>query len=120
MFKRIYDIARANFEDLLLKNKDAGSTFTDPVDPLNDTYYEPHSSSSTPPKADPLAQYYANLELSPGADRKAVKSAWRRLMKKYHPDLHSQDPAKKEVAEELTQKLTEAYQILDKELSKSG
>ena len=71
-------------------------------------------------RADPrdpeLAQWYANLEIPYGSDVDSVKKAWRRLMKRYHPDLHSTDANKKEIATELTRKLTDAYQELEKRL----
>jgi hypothetical protein len=64
------------------------------------------------------AQYYANLELPNGAGLEEVKKAWKRLLKKYHPDKHSLDEEKRKVATILTQKLNEAYFALEKELKK--
>ncbi len=119
MLKRLIDIARANlnhFGDQRAGEKlSAGST--------QEPEFEFDASESRrtrkPEQAeDPLAQYYANLESAPGADREAVKSAWKRMMKKYHPDLHDTDPEKRKTADELTRRLTESYRILDKELSK--
>ena len=66
------------------------------------------------------AAYYANLELPYGAPLLQVRAAWRRLMKRYHPDLHSQDPDKRKVADELTARLTEAYRQLEAELGDGG
>ena len=72
---------------------------------------------SPPPRQDPvLAKYYANLEVTYGADLETVKKAWKRLVKKYHPDLHSNDPRKASIARELTQGLNEAYAELEKRL----
>ncbi len=119
MLKRLIDIARANlnhFGDQRAGEKlSAGST--------QEPEFEFDASESRrtrkPEQAeDPLARYYANLEIAPGADREAVKSAWKRMMKKYHPDLHDTDPEKRKTADELTRRLTESYRILDKELSK--
>ena len=64
-----------------------------------------------------LAGYYANLDLPYGADLAAVKAAWKRLMKKYHPDRHVQDPAKRQAANELAAELTRAYRELARALS---
>ena len=65
------------------------------------------------PLRDPeLARYYANLELSYGAGIDAVREARRRLLKRYHPDLHSADPAKKQIATQLAQGLNRAYDEL--------
>lgn len=74
--------------------------------------------SSEPPDAeDPqdavLAQHYANLEVPFGSDLKTVRAAWRRMMKKYHPDLHARDPEKRRIANELTARLTQAYRHIE-------
>lgn len=119
MIKRLIDIARANLNHFV--DKKAGEKASD--DSINETAFGFDESESRktrrPVQAqDPLAQYYANLEISPGSDREAVKSAWKRMMKKYHPDLHDSDPEKRKTADELTRQLTESYRILDKELSK--
>lgn len=78
---------------------------------------EPDPPASRDPR---LAGYYANLELPYGAPLTEVRSAWRRLMKQYHPDLHSRDPAKRQVADELTARLTEAYRQLEAALGDTG
>lgn len=63
-----------------------------------------------------LAKHYKNLELPVGASKEEVKSAWRKLMRKYHPDMHNGDPEKHRIATELTQRLTESYRYLTKHL----
>ena len=65
------------------------------------------------PSQDPeLTQYYANLELPYGAGIDAVREARRRLLKQYHPDLHSADPEKKQTATQLAQGLNRAHDEL--------
>ena len=65
------------------------------------------------PSRDPeLTRYYANLELPYGAGIDAVREAWRRLLKRYHPDLHSADPEKKQTATQLAQGLNRAHDEL--------
>ncbi len=65
------------------------------------------------PSRDPeLTRYYANLELSYGAGIDAVREARRRLLKRYHPDLHSADPEKKRTATQLAQGLNRAHDEL--------
>jgi len=63
-----------------------------------------------------MAQYYARLELPYGADFTAVKLSYRRLMRKYHPDLHNVSPEKHRAATEVSQQLTQAYNELEKSL----
>lgn len=118
MIKRLYNIARAGLSALMLKRKERAQ----PAHARREDA-PPHrrpEADRNPAAPDPLAGYYANLELPPGSSGKEVKRAWRRLMKKYHPDLHCADPGKRKTANEITQRLTEAYRILDKELKKSS
>jgi len=100
MIKRFLNIARAEFIDWTQKNKSTDSP-------------EPEFFENRQEETDPLAKYYANLEISVGSDRKTIKTAWKTQMKKYHPDLHGSDPKKKQVAEELTRQLNKAYRTLD-------
>ena len=75
------------------------------------------SAHATQPGQDPqLAAYYANLEIPYGSDLEQVRRAWKRLVRRYHPDLHSADPEKRRVANELTQGLNQAYEELKKRL----
>jgi DnaJ-domain-containing protein 1 len=60
-----------------------------------------------------IAQYYAQLEVPYGSDLETVKQSYRRLMRKYHPDLHSGNPEKQKVATELAQALSRAYNELE-------
>jgi DnaJ-domain-containing protein 1 len=60
-----------------------------------------------------IAQYYAALEVPYGSSLETVKQSYRRLMRKYHPDLHSGAPEKQKVATELTQSLSRAYSELE-------
>jgi DnaJ-domain-containing protein 1 len=59
-----------------------------------------------------LVQYYANLELDPTATIDDIKSAYRRLMRKYHPDKHLGEPGRHRAATELAAQLTRAYDAL--------
>ena len=75
-----------------------------------------------PPRVPPpssekrLRDLYAQLEVPYGADFEEVKKSFRRLMRKYHPDLHTGNPAKQKVATQLTMSLTQAYTELERHL----
>lgn len=82
----------------------------------------PRPSASPPPRRpapdDEIRRAYAALEVPPGSDFETVRKAYRTLMRKYHPDRHTNAPEKQKAATELTQKLTEAYKLLEKRLRK--
>jgi DnaJ-domain-containing protein 1 len=74
----------------------------------------------TPPRTasgdDAIRKAYAALEVPAGSDFETVKKSYRRLMRKYHPDLHGGAPEKSRAATDLTQRLTQAYKTLEKHL----
>ena len=55
--------------------------------------------------------YYEVLGASRDATQKAIKDAYRKLARQYHPDLQ-QTPAKKKAAEEKFKEINEAYEVL--------
>lgn len=73
-----------------------------------------YSSMDAMYKTQPTAKdYYAVLELDNGADEKEVKAAYRKLVKKYHPDrLGDVGDDVKEAAAEKFRKVQEAYEFL--------
>ena len=60
-----------------------------------------------------MAQHYKTLNVEYGADAAAVKKSYRKLMRKYHPDLH-RDPKKKVAATKLTVQISAAYTAIEK------
>ncbi|MGD1856777.1 MAG: DnaJ domain-containing protein [Leptolyngbyaceae cyanobacterium] len=52
--------------------------------------------------------YYARLQVSPDASQAEIKAAFRRLARRYHPDLNPNDPG----ALEKFRALHEAYEVL--------
>lgn len=65
-----------------------------------------------------LAEWYKVLDLSPGADMAQIKSSYRQLMRKYHPDMHAGNPSKQKAATELSMRVTTAYNGLVGHLEK--
>ena len=60
--------------------------------------------------------YYEVLGVSKTADAAAIKKAYRKLAKKYHPDTNAGDP----VAEEKLKEVNEAYDVLGDEKKSSA
>jgi len=78
----------------------------------------PSSSSSSYSSARPprpgsteaqLFEWYRVLDLQVGADMAQIKTAYRQLMRKYHPDMHAGNPNKQKAATELSMRVTTAY-----------
>jgi DnaJ-class molecular chaperone len=65
-------------------------------------------------KPDELRLAYAALEVPYGADFATVRKSYRALMRKYHPDRHTSSPEKQKAATELAQKLSLAYEVIEK------
>ena len=51
--------------------------------------------------------YYEILGVEPDADKKAIKTAYRRLARKYHPDVSKEHDSEKQFKE-----VSEAYEVL--------
>lgn len=76
----------------------------------------PSSGPSPRSPEDEVRRAYAALEVPVGANFETVRKSYRALMRKYHPDHHSESPEKQKTATELTQKLTQAYKLLERRL----
>jgi DnaJ-domain-containing protein 1 len=80
------------------------------------------SSSKRPPRPGSteaqLAEWYKVLDLQAGADMAQIKSSYRQLMRKYHPDMHAGNPQKQKAATELSMRVTTAYNGLVAHLEK--
>ena len=78
-------------------------------------------TSSAPPRRtaagdEAIRRAYAALEVPAGSDLETVKRSYRRLMRKYHPDLNAGSSEKQRAATDLSQRLTEAYKTLERHL----
>ncbi|MGD8318413.1 MAG: hypothetical protein PVH21_03635 [Myxococcales bacterium] len=67
-----------------------------------------------------VRQYLANLELGAGATWPEIERAYARLLDRYRPEKHAEDPARHRAAQELTESLTRAYQTLQRYFDRSG
>jgi DnaJ-domain-containing protein 1 len=78
----------------------------------------PEPPRRTPSGDEALRKAYAALEVPPGSDFETVRKAYRRLMRKYHPDLHTGSPEAQRAANDLAQRLTQSYKLLEKQIRK--
>ena len=121
--RRLFDLARAELLAALKSVKTTVDNAGLPEDPepLESRPFEslsgaPRRSSDVPAE---VCRYYANLELPVGASAAEVKAAYRRLMRRYHPDRHHGDGERSRVANELAQQLRTAYEGLLEHLGES-
>jgi DnaJ-domain-containing protein 1 len=72
-----------------------------------------HQSSARAPRPGSteaqLYEWYRVLDLQVGADMAQIKTAYRQMMRKYHPDMHAGSPQKQKAATELSMRVTTAY-----------
>lgn len=84
--------------------------------------YTSSSGSARPPRpgsADAqVAEWYRQLDLQPGAELSQIKTSYRQLMRKYHPDMHAGNPQRQKAATELSMRVTAAYNGLVAHLEK--
>ncbi len=62
----------------------------------------------------PNKDYYKILDISKDAKKEDIKSAWRKLVIKHHPDKNPGNPE----AEEKIKEINEAYEVLSNEISR--
>ena len=72
-------------------------------------YQESFSKSEPSPYSKIELEYYANLEVNPGASFEEVRKSYKELAKKYHPDKFHNETEKSEVADQILKKINEAY-----------
>jgi DnaJ-domain-containing protein 1 len=65
-----------------------------------------------------IQQAYAALQVPQGSNFETVRKAYRALMRKHHPDHHTESPDKQRAANQVAQRLTESYKLLEKTLRK--
>ncbi len=123
IFDRLYHIIRSQIPSQDSHEREPSFKNPEPeFDSENHRGFKEQQRQSEPPPHPPevdkkLLDYYANLEVSYGANIKEVQASYRRLMRKYHPDLHNQDEKKREIAGQITSQLNEAYDAVLKHLN---
>lgn len=120
--RRLLNVAKAEIQDAARKVRSSAEQWVDPSkerrsSATSNEAYEAlrqqvqRDDTDGPPSE--IRDFYANLELPIGSDAAEVKAAYRRLLRRYHPDKHAMNPAHAKVAGEVTQKLRTAYEGLN-------
>ena len=93
------------------------SDFRDPMDALGARFRKVRERTEDrvagiPPE---VREAYRVLELAPGADLKAVRAAYSKLVRRYHPDRNGGDRSH----EKVLQAVIDAYQIVRKQVARA-
>lgn len=103
LFKRIKNIIRSNINP-------SDNEPEIEINSYEDFYYQ----DSKIEESEEDKKYYKVLELEYGSDFNQIKKAYRRLLKKYHPDLYQTDAEKLKTAQEVTKQINEAYTYFER------
>ena len=108
LFKRIENIIKSNMNH---KEEDINID----MNSYDDIYYS--DVKVIPNEENQLEKkYYKILELEYGSDFSSIKKAYKRLLKKYHPDLFQNKPEKLKSAQEVTRQINEAYTYFERKI----
>ena len=110
LFRRIRNIIKSNIphnDDISLNYNE-----TEIPDNYDDIYYD--DAKDIPTQNLKEKEYYKILELEYGVGFDKIKSAYKRLLKKYHPDMYHNQPEKLKTAQKLTEKINEAYTYFER------
>lgn len=115
LFRRLYNVARSNLGSRGSADPGLGSAEADSIRGSSAQHEGGHPEPPPDPKSTQAAEYYANLELSPGASLEEIKAAHRRLLRMYHPDRHHSSRSRAKAAEEISKRLNAAMDYFQKE-----
>ena len=109
LFKRIENIIKSN-----INHKEEVNIDID-INSYDDIYY--NDSKIIPDEENQLEKkYYKVLELEYGSDFSSIKKAYKKLLKKYHPDLFQNKPEKLKSAQEVARQINEAYTYFERKI----
>jgi len=119
--KRLFQMIRSQTQGLWERGGPASKTEGYPGRHENEKFSSSDSASGETSGGDSLErEYLANLELERFASFEDVQKAHRRMIKKYHPDLHATDPEKRKNAEQITVRLNEALNYFETKAEKGA
>ena len=105
LFGRIKNIIKSNINH---KEEDVQID----INSYEDLYYSDSKVELNEDSTD--KKYYKILELEYGSDFNSIRKAYKRLLKKYHPDLYQNKPEKQKIAQKVTREINEAYTYFER------
>ena len=75
----------------------------------NSTAYSTSHAPPPEPLDEQLIRDFRNLECSPDDSLDTIKRSYKRLLRRYHPDRHADNPEKQRIATEITKELNAAF-----------
>lgn len=129
LFKRLFTIARAEVNARLHSTDKAGRKWTrtesasgqasnDQAEDSSTANGHAHHNREGQKPHNTIEEWYEALEIPYGSDLDQAQKAWKKLLRQYHPDMHSSDEEKARIAHQVTLQLNEAYNGLKEHLSK--
>ena len=109
VFQRLGKVISSHIKGLADKQTTQDQIFTE-----NYKYQKVNTHSKHNLIDEKESQYRANLEVDANTKIEGIRSSYKSLMKKYHPDLHALDQNRRKTAEQITQKLNEAMNYFEK------
>ena len=80
---------------------------------LAENAYDRKPSSNTNPLPQAIRRAYEAIEAPPEADYAALRQAYHRAIRRYHPDRWGHDAHKRRIATEITTRLNESWQRIE-------
>ncbi len=115
LFKRFVNIIRSNIphpDDLNIPE----NIIEEEPKEINFNDYDLEDANDIPNDNSADKKYYDVLELPYGSDFQEIKKAYRKLLKKYHPDLFQGNTEKQKKAQKVTEEINEAYTYFERKL----
>ena len=106
LFNRVKNIIKSN-----INFKNEINTEDIEISSYDEVYFD---DANETPKDNKEEKYYRILELPYGAGFKEIKASYKKLLKKYHPDLYYNNPEKQKTAQKVTEQLNEAYTYFER------
>lgn len=120
MFDRLKNILKSELGDLFEKSDETRTPFQrrrtyrregeyDKFDDIDEAYEKAFNQKKEPSINPEESKHYKTLGLALGTGFVQIKSKYKQLVKKFHPDRHQANPKNHKIAMERTRNLNMAY-----------